>query len=260
MKLKELHIDPHLEQSKLILYKGLNRTVRLYRFVGDVESDEFQSVKDYFYHITPDFALHERLIGFEDYDDIGYYCQENDVWIVEELLHTPLELTISYEKQMLLDEKDKRERDYLNYVRKQKENIARIDESFQDATYPHRKHDNLLEVLFTSRVYVPKGRHFFSKYGVMYIVREQADFIARLTNSEYDNNLCNTRGIVRGVYCYTQYNSEIARLINETCTDETEQFRKLYSREQTYKGFPRPHDPCKHHKHVDCWRDKKGLY
>ena len=261
--MKELHIEPHLESSNLILYKGLDRTTKLFRFIGDIESKEFEDVKDYFYHITPDFALTERLIGFEDYNDIGYYCQENDVWIVEELLHVPLELTIGFEKQTLIDEKDKREREYLKYVRKQKENIAKIDEAFIDATYPQRRHDHLLDLLYSSRVYVPEGRKFFSEYGVMYLIREQADFMARVTNSQFDNDLCNTTGVVRGVYCYTNYKSAIAKLITETCTDETEGFRRLYKQavEHKHNHHHHHHESCDYHKHTDClWDKERGLF
>lgn len=258
--MKTLHVEPHLKRSKLVLYKGLDRISKLYRFVGDVEGEAFQSVKDYFYHITPDFALRERLVGFDDYQDIGYYCQEDDVWIVEELLHTPLELTIDYEKQSLLDERDKREKAHLEHIRQQKLNFAIIDEYFNNGVYPHRKHDHLQNIIFNSRIYVPREHRFFSEHGVMYIIREQADFMARLTNSHFDNDLCNTRGLVRGVYCYTRYNSKIARLINENCFDETEEFRRMYSREKTYKGYPHHRDPCKKHRHIDCWRDKDGLY
>ena len=256
--MKNLHIDAHLESSNLILYKGLDRTVKLYKFVGDVESQEFEVAKDYFYHVTPDFALKERLIGFYDYDDIGYYCQEQDIWIVEELMQTPLELTIGFEKQTLIDEKDRRERAYLKYMREQKENIAKIDEAFSDAVYPQRRHDHLLDVLYSSRIYVPEGRRFFSEYGVMYIVREQGDFIARLTNCKYDNDLCNTTGFIRGIYCYIPYVSAVARLINENCVDETDGFRQMYNSHSHYKGYPQPKDYPHHHPHVDCKFKKHG--
>lgn len=284
--MRNLHIDPHLEPSRLILYKGLDKSVKLFRFVGDIESEAFDRVKEYFYYITPDFALNERLIGFDDYDDIGYYCQENDVWMVEEILDTPIELTIGYEKQILKDEKDRRERQVLDYIRQQKKAIAEIDEAFIDATYPQRRHDHLLDLIHSSRVYVPDGRNFFSEYGVMYILRENHDYMARISNSRFDNDLCNTTGVVRGVYCYTKYKPSIARLINSICVDETEEFRRLYSKHIHFKGIPHPkdphmpsfhhhkhhHDSCNHHHHyhpveykehdhVDCKFDKKdGLY
>lgn len=275
-KMKDLHVEPHLKSTRLILYKGLDKAVKLFKFVGDVESDEFEEVKDYFYYITPDFALNERLIGFDDYDDIGYYCQDSDVWIVEEILDVPIELTIGYEKQVLKDEKDLRERQFLNYVRNQKKMIATIDEAFINATYPNRRHDHLLDLLHSSRIYVPEGRKFFSEYGVMYIIRESGDYIARISNSQFDNDLCNTTGIVRGVYCYTKYKTKIARLINEVCVDKTEDFRRLYSKHLHFKGYHYPKDPTipvkskPHHRHhhdhveynkhdhVDCKFDKKG--
>lgn len=274
--MKNIYIDPHLEPSRLILYKGLDKSFKLFRFVGDIESESFDKVKDYFYHVTPNFALDERLIGFEDYDDIGYYCQENDVWIVEELLEVPFELTINYGKQLLKDEKDRRERQALDYVRQQKTALAEIDESFEDATYPHRRHDHLLDLIHSSRVYVPEGRNFFSEFGVMYLLRENHDYMARISNSKFDNDLCNTTGVVRGIYCYTKYKPEIAKLISEICVDETEEFRRLYSKHAHFKGIPHPHDfdiPYNHHHHhhhpveykkhdhVDCkYRRKGGLY
>ena len=287
--MRDLHIEAHLQPSRLILYKGLDNAVKLFKFVGDIESEEFENVKDYMYHITPDFALNERLIGFEDYDDIGYYCQENDVWIVEEIMDVPIELTIGYERQVLKDEKDFRERQYLDYVRQQKQDLAIIDEAFTDATYPHRRHDHLLDLIHSSRVYVPEGRSFFSEYGVMYLIREDGDYMARITHSKYDNDLCNTTGVVRGIYCYTRYKSDIARLINKICSDETEDFRRMYSKAKKYKGIPvhippknhPPYNPPKHnhfyrkphkkhpceaehhyhkHEHIDCKFEKEGLY
>lgn len=262
MKNRELYIENHLKKSKLILYKGLDKAVRLYRFVGDVESAEFDAVKDYFYHVTPDFALNERLLGFDDYSDIGYYCEEKDVWVVEEMMDVPLELTIEYEKQAVKDERERRDRAYVNYIRKQREALAKIDEGFTDATYPHRRHDHLLDLINSSRVYVPEGRRFFSEHGVLYIIREDGDYMARLSNSQFDNDLCNTTGIVRGVYCYTKYKTKIARLIHENCRDETEEFRRLYSREMSYKGIPDHHPPRRHHdlsKHKQI-SDFEGLY
>lgn len=266
--MKNIDIEPHIIKSRLILYKGMDKAVKLYRFVGDIESDAFEKVKDYFYYITPDFALNRMLIGFDGYDDIGYYCQENDVWIVEEILDVPFELTVAYEKRALIDERDRRERSYYNYIRKQKESIAKIDDAFIDATYPNRKHDHLLDMINTSRVYVPEDRNFFSEFGVMYVIREDGDYMARISNSQFDNDLCNTRGLVHGVFCYTKYRSGIAKLINEVCSDETEEFRILYSKKRSFKGIP-DHEPpmpvcpkChKYHKpHVDCKYAKEGLY
>lgn len=266
-------LEAHIEESNLVLYKGLDKSVRLYKFIGDIHSEKFERVKEYFIHVTPEYALNNRLIGFSHYRQIGYYCQEHDVWIVEEMLEVPLELTVNYTKQILIDEKDKIERECLDYVRKTKNDIAKINEGFEDAKYPDRRHDHILDLINNSRIYIPEGRKFFSQYGVMYLIREQGDFMARLSNSEYDNGMCNSVGIVRGIFCYTRYKSRIARLINEICLDKTEEFRRLYSRKLSFKGYPKHTPPhrvdeypicCKCHRrhrpHVDCKYAKRGLY
>ena len=141
-----------------------------------------------------------------------------------------------------------------DFIRKQKRDLAIIDDAFVDAVYPNRKHDYILDLINSSRIYVPEGREFFSENGVLYMVREDGDFMMRVSNAPYDHDLCNTKGMIRGIYCYTPYKSKIARLINEICVDETESFRKLYDKRKPYKGIPSHKPPkIKRNKYEDDW-------
>lgn len=243
----------HLEPSGLKVAGSNGKMVRLYRFVGSTSGALWDGVRDYFVYVTPEFVLRNGVTGFRDYGDIGWYCKHKDLFIVEERLDVPLYLTVGYRERLSRSEAGEW---YSEMVGQREERVSRLREVkdwFTEAVYPEDVRDYVGDIVLSSRVYLPVGENFFDEGGVCWFVREEQDFIAMFVNLEFSKGLGNCRGVLDGIFCYLDFDEELADRINDLCDDETDDFRELFVHERDCYVFG--HEPrCghQHHHHHHC--------
>lgn len=239
----------HLEPSSLRVDGANGRPVRLYRYVGSTSGNDWSGVKDYFFFVTPEFVLRNGVTGFKDYGDIGWYCKHKDLFIVEQRLDVPLHLTVGYRDRVNRTEAG----EWYGLMKEQHdEKVAKIKEIkswFTEAVYPESVRDYVGDIILTSRVYVPSLENFFDEGSVCFFIREEQDFVAMFVNLEYNKGLGNCHGVLDGIFCYLDFDAELADLINDWCSDETDEFRELFVHEREHYVYH--HDP-KHHHHHHC--------
>ncbi len=265
----------HLEPSQLKITGSHGRPVKLYRFIGSPSGEEWENVKEYFFYVTPEFVLRSGVTGFRDYGDIGWYCKHKDLFIVEQRLGVPLYLTVGYRERLARSEagewfgRMKAQRD------ERSEHIREIKGWFTEAYYPDSVRDYLEDIISSCRVYVVSRRGFFEEGGICFLIREDQDFVGMFVNLEFNRGLGNCRGVLDGIFCYVDFEVDLADLINDWCVDVTEEFRELFVREREFSVYhSEPHHCkgrrclCKHHKfHSGCtlncdkpWRSKRKHY
>jgi len=237
----------HLEPSSLRVDGANGRRVRLYRYVGSTSGNDWSGVKDYFFFVTPEFVLRNGVTGFRDYGDIGWYCKHKDLFIVEQRLDVPLHLTVGYRERVNRTEAG----EWYGLMKEQHdEKVAKIKEIkswFTEAVYPESVRDYVGDIILTSRVYVPSLENFFDEGSVCFFIREEQDFVAMFVNLEYNKGLGNCHGVLDGIFCYLDFDAELADLINDWCSDETDEFRELFVHEREHYVYH--HDPKHHHCH-----------
>ena len=241
----------HLEPSALKISGTHGHPVKLYRYVGSTSGVDWETVKNYFFYITPEFVLRNGVTGFADYGDIGWYCKHKDLFIIEQKLDVPLHLTIGYREKINRTEAG----EWYQIMKEQKderaEKIKEIKSWFTEAVYPETVRDYLSDIINTSRVYLPSRNNFFEEGSIAFFIREEQDFISMFVNLEYDKHLGNCSGILDGIFCYLDFDVELADLINDWCIDETEDFRDLFIRAREHYVFE--HEPMMgfhyHHHH-----------
>lgn len=244
----------HLEPSSLKMSGSNGKPVKLYRYVGVTSGPVWDSVKDYFLYVTPEFVLRNGVTGFKDYGDIAWYCKHKDLFIVEQRLDVPLYLTVGYRERAKRMEAG----EWLDSMNSQHnervERIREIKSWFTEATYPESVHDYVGDIISSSRVYVPSTENFFDEGSVCFIIREEQDIIGMFVNLEYSKGLGNCKGILDGIFCYLDFDPELADLINEWCLDETDDFRTLFVKERehyVYEHHPKMCPHC-HEFHSGC--------
>ena len=262
----------YLEPSSLKIAGTNGKPVKLYRFIGSTSGDNWENVKEYFFYVTPEFVLRNGVTGCQDYGDIGWYCKHKDLFIVEQRLDVPLHLTVGYRERLNRTEAGEWYDIMKNQAEEKADKIKEIKSWFTEAVYPEQVMDYINDIVLTSRVYLPSRRSFFEEGGVCFFIREEQDFIAMFVNLEYSKNLGNCRGGLDGIFCYLDFDAELADLINDWCSDETDDFREMYvhqregyvyHHEPQYKGYEPPHGHCdkncgrvtcpfKHKSHSGC--------
>lgn len=248
----------HLEPSKLKIAGTHGKPVKLYRYVGSTSCNEWNELKKYFYYITPQFVLGNGVTGFKDYGDIGWYCKHKDLFIIEQKLGVPLHLTIGYRERLNRTEAGF----YYDNMRKQnlerKTAVEGIKGWFTEAIYPETVRDYMGDIVNSSRIYLPSTENFFEEGSVAFIIRSEQDFIGMFVNLEFSKNLGNCRGVLDGIFCYLDFDFDLADQINEWCYDETDEFRELFVRERdryVYKFDPKIRCPKK--KKSPCFKEEK---
>ena len=214
--------------------------VPLYRFVGGTGGRAWAGVRDYFVYVNPEFVLRNGVTGFRDYGDIGWYCRRKDVFIVEERLGVPLHLTVGYRERIRRSEAGEWYDRLVDGERSRRDLVAEIKGWFTEAVYPREVRDYVGDVVGSSHVYLP-DREFFEEGGVCFLIREDQDFIGMFVNLEFSKRLGNARGFLDGIFCYLDFDPELADLINDVCFDETEEFRRMMEERSHYVY---QHDPC----------------
>lgn len=237
----------HLEPSALKISGANGKPVKLYRYVGNTGGAEWENVKDYFFYVTPEFVLRNGVTGFKDYGDIAWYCKHKDLFIVEQNLNVPLYLTVGYRERIKRTEAGEWYSRMKSQSEEKTEKIREIKSWFTEAVYPESVRDYVGDIILTSRTYVPSNSNFFDEGSVCFFIREEQDFIAMFVNLEYSKGLGNCSGILDGIFCYLDFDPELADLINDWCIDETDDFRELFVHERDY--YPYHHEPKKCHKH-----------
>lgn len=243
----------HLEPSSLKVAGTNGKMVKLYRYIGSTSGREWETVKDYFFYVTPEYVLRNGVIGFQDYGDIGWYCKHKDLFIVEQRLNVPLHLTIGYRDRLNRNEAG----EWYDRMKEQNEEksakIKEIKSWFTEAVYPETVRDYVDDIILTSRVYLPVRDNFFDEGSVCFLIREEQDFIAMFINLEYSKGLGNCSGVMDGIFCYLDFDPDLADLINDWCVDETDEFRVLFVTDRDHYVFSHnpkiPEPPHKHHKH-----------
>jgi len=239
----------HLEPTKLKITGTNNKPTRLYKYIGVTAGQDWDKVKDYLLYITPEFVLRNGVTGFEDYGDIGWYCKHKDVFIVEQRLEVPLHLTVGYRERI---KRTEAEGWYNSMNHQHQETVERLHEIkswFTEAVYPAEVRDYIGDIINSSRVYLPSREHFFDEGGTCFLVREDQDFIAMFVNLEFSRRLGNCRGVLDGIFCYLDFDPDLADMINDVCVDETDEFRVLFVKGREHYAFR--HDPPlrPHHGH-----------
>ena len=235
----------HLEPSTLKIPGAHGKPVRLYRYVGSTSDDAWKSVKNYFFFVTPEFVLRNGITGFTDYSMIAWYCKHKDLFIVEQKLHVPLHLTVGYLERIKRTEAGEWYSTMEQQQSAKAEKIQEIKSWFTEAVFPEGVRDYLDDIITTSRVYLPSKENFFEEGSVCFLIREDQDFIAMFVNLEYSKGLANCRGALDGIFCYIDFDPELADLINDWCFDETDDFRELFVYEREHYVYH--HEP--HHCH-----------
>lgn len=244
----------HLEPSTLKISGTHGKPVRLYRYVGSTSGRDWELVRDYFFYVTPEYVLRNGVTGFQDYGDIGWYCKHKDLFIIEQRLEVPLHLTIGYRERINRTEAG----EWYRLMKEQKdekvEKIKEIKSWFTEAVYPETVRDYVGDIILSSRAYLPVKENFFDEGSVCFFIREEQDFIAMFINLEYSKNLGNCSGTLDGIFCYLDFDPELADMINDWCMDETDEFRTLFIKDRehyTHTHHPKMH--CKPHKfHSGC--------
>ena len=244
----------HLEPSNLKVAGTNGKMVKLYRYVGSTSDPLWEDVKSYFVYVTPEFVLRNGVTGFKDYGDIAWYCKHKDLFIVEERLDVPLHLTVGYMERLQRTEASEWYDEMTEQNNERAERIAEIKSWFTEATYPEHIRDYLDDIILTSRVYRPSRQNFFEEGSICFFIREEQDFIAMFVNLEYSKGLGNCRGVLDGIFCYLDFDAELADLINDWCIDDTDTLRELFVHERDHYVFH--HEPKmfydSHHHHHHC--------
>lgn len=244
----------HLEPSTLKMPGANSKPVKLYKYVGVTTGPEWEQVKDYFVYITPEFVLRNGVTGFNDYGDIAWYCKHKDLFIVEQKLEVPLYLTVGYRERIKRTEAGEWYDEMVSQHNQQIEKIREIKSWFTEAVYPESIHDYIGDIISSSRVYVPNNENFFEEGSICFLIREEQDIIGMFVNLEYTKGLGNCRGVLDGIFCYLEFDPELADLINDWCIDETDDFRTLFVKERehyVYKHHPKMCHHC-HEFHSGC--------
>ena len=232
----------HLEPSTLQIGGANGKPVKLYKYVGTNTGSSWESVKDYFFYVTPEFVLREGVTGFRDYGDIAWYCKKKDIFIIEERLNVPVYLSIGYKERVARSEAHEWYESMSEQNREKVNKIKEIKSWFTEAVYPESVRDYVGDVINSSRVYLPSFGSFFEEGGVAFLVREDQDFIGMFVNLEFTHGLGNCRGVLNGIFCYLDFDVDLADLINDWCVDETDDFRELYVRGRDHYVYR--HEPC----------------
>lgn len=242
----------HLEPSPLKISGTHGKPVKLYRYVGSTTSTDWEMIKDYFFYVSPEFVLRNGVTGFTDYGMIGWYCKHKDLFIVEQRLGVPLHLTIGYREKINRTEAGEWYKNMTEQNNEREEKIREIKSWFTEAVYPESVRDYLDDIINTSRVYLPSRDNFFEEGSIAFFIREEQDFISMFVNLEYDKSLGNCNGILDGIFCYLDFDVELADLINDWCIDETDEFRELFIEARNhyvYHHEPVMYPPHHHHHH-----------
>lgn len=249
----------HLEPTSLKITGSNGKPVKLYRYIGSTSGQDWETVKDYFFYVTPEYVLRNGVTGFKDYSMIGWYCKHKDLFIIEQRLEVPLHLTIGYRERIKRSEAG----EWYDNMKRQSETkadkIREIKSWFTEATYPETVRDYVGDIILTSRVYLPSRENFFDEGSVCFLIREEQDFISMFVNLEFSKGLGNCRGTLDGIFCYLDFDPELADLINDWCVDETDDFRTLFVKEREH--YAHRHDPPMpwrpHHEfHSGCTKKK----
>ena len=253
----------HLEPTGLKITGSNGKPVKLYKFIGSTSGKEWESVKDYFLYVSPEFVLRNGVTGFRDYGDIGWYCKHKDLFIVEQRLNVPLHLTVGYLERIKRSEAS----EWYSVMREQRDDfkskINEIKHWFTEAVYPESVRDYLSDIILTSRIYLPDKSNFFDEGSVAFIIREDQDFIAMFVNLEFNRGMGNCRGVLDGIFCYLDFDPELADLINDWCMDSTDDFRTLFVKAKDHYAFhhhPRMFFEEPHKFHSGCTKKKPWEY
>lgn len=243
----------HLEPSPLKISGTNGKPVKLYRYIGSTSGKDWESIRDYFLYVTPEFVLRNAVTGFQDYSMIGWYCRHKDIFIVEQRLNVPLHLTVGYRERLNRTEAGEWYDRMKNQIDERSAKITEIKSWFTEAVYPESVRDYVGDIILSSRVYLPVRENFFDEGSVCFLIREEQDFIAMFVNLEFSKNLGNCAGVLDGIFCYLDFDPELADLINDWCMDETDEFRELFVHEKDhYVHHHHPKMPEPHKFHSGC--------
>jgi len=238
----------HLEPSTLKISGTHGKPVKLYRYVGSTSGRDWELVRDYFFYVTPEYVLRNGVTGFKDYSMIGWYCKHKDLFIVEQRLEVPLHLTIGYRERINRTEAGEWYERMKEQGHERVEKIREIKSWFTEAVYPETVRDYVGDIILSSRAYLPVKENFFEEGSVCFFIREEQDFIAMFVNLEYTKNLGNCSGVLDGIFCYLDFDPDLADLINDWCLDETDDFRTMFVKEREHyvyhhhpKMYVKPH-------------------